>query len=93
MIDIQKIAKLARLELTSKEKAKYTGELSSILEYIEKLQGAETKGVEPTAQVTGLKNVMRADKINKQQSKKTRQGILDNAPERDGDSFKVRSVF
>lgn len=42
-IDIQKIANLARLELTEQEKAKFTQEIHSILEYIKKNHGRECR--------------------------------------------------
>ena len=58
--EIQHIAKLARLELTDKELEKYGGQLSAVLNYIDQLKEVDVKGVEPTAQVTGLENVLRS---------------------------------
>ncbi len=55
------IAKLARLTLTSIEVDKMTKELSSILDYINILNEADTSKTEPTAQVTGLTNAWRED--------------------------------
>ena len=60
---VRHIAKLARLELSDEEVAKYATELTSILGYVEMLQEVDTKDVEPTAQVTGQKNALRADEI------------------------------
>ena len=60
---VRHIAKLARLELKDDEVEKYAKELSAILKYIEELQTVDTEGVEPTAQVTGQKNVFRDDVI------------------------------
>lgn len=60
---VEHIARLARLGLTPEEIEKYQTELSSILDYVEKLNEVDTENVEPTAQVTGLKNVMREDKV------------------------------
>ncbi len=57
------IAKLARLTLKPEEIDKMTKELSSILSYIEMLNEVDTTSTEPTAQVTGLKNVLRDDVI------------------------------
>ena len=45
----------------SPEVERFREELSSILDYVEILNGADTDGLEPTYQVTGLKNVTRAD--------------------------------
>lgn len=92
MIDVQKIAKLARLDLTASEKKKFSRELSSILNYIGQLNEVNTAQVEPTAQVTGLTNVMREDEIEPS-NKETREGLLNEVPDRDGDFVKVKSVF
>lgn len=61
--DVLKLARLARLTITDEEVEKYRAELSEILKYVEQLQKADVDGLEPTNQVTGLKNVMREDKI------------------------------
>ena len=60
---VRHIAKLARLTLTEAEEKKYAKELSAILNYIDKLKEVDTSKVEPTAQVTGLKNSFREDVI------------------------------
>lgn len=60
-IDVVKVAKLANLPLTSAEEKKFGKQLSSILDYMEVLNKVDTSNVEPTSQVTGLKNVMRED--------------------------------
>ena len=91
--DTEHIAKLSRLVLSEPEKKKFPKELSSILDYIEQLKEVNVNGVKPTAQVTGLTNITREDKVNQAESKKTREQILENAPMRDGDFVKVKSVF
>ena len=55
--DIVKLAHLARLDLTDDEITEFTGELSAILGYVEKLQSVDVANLEPTNQVTGLVNV------------------------------------
>jgi aspartyl-tRNA(Asn)/glutamyl-tRNA(Gln) amidotransferase subunit C len=59
--DVLKLAQLSRLKLTDEEIERFRDELSSILEYVEKLNAVDVSGLEPTYQVTGLKNVMRKD--------------------------------
>jgi aspartyl-tRNA(Asn)/glutamyl-tRNA(Gln) amidotransferase subunit C len=59
---VKHIAKLARLGITAEESEKYAGQLSDILDYVELLKEIDTSSVEPTSQVTGLKNVTREDK-------------------------------
>jgi aspartyl-tRNA(Asn)/glutamyl-tRNA(Gln) amidotransferase subunit C len=60
---VEHIARLARLNLTAQEKAKYAEQLSGILEYMDALQTVDTTAVEPTSQVTGLVNISRDDRI------------------------------
>lgn len=71
------VAKLARLGLTEKEVEKFQKELSNILDYVEILSEVDTKGVEPTAQVTGLKNVTRKDEVSRRWNTKR---LLDCSP-------------
>jgi aspartyl-tRNA(Asn)/glutamyl-tRNA(Gln) amidotransferase subunit C len=60
---VRHVSKLARLHLTEAEVEKFAKQLSSVFEYIEMLNEVDTENVEPTAQVTGLKNVLREDKV------------------------------
>jgi len=90
--EIEDIAKLARLELTSKEKKKYAEELSVVLDYIEMLNEVDTDGVEETSQVTGLEDVVREDEVN-ECSEETKKKIIDQFPEKMGKLLKVKAVF
>lgn len=92
MIDVDRIAKLARLGLTEKEKKKFKKELSAILEFIEKLNKVKTDKVEPTAQVTGLENVTRKDK-GRATTKQEREKFLNLVPETKDDYVKVKAVL
>lgn len=58
---VKHIAKLARLGLLDADVEKFAKQLSSIMEYVEKLNEVDVKDVAPTSQVTGLENVMRED--------------------------------
>ncbi len=62
--DIKHVAKLANLTLSEKETEKFQKQLSSVVDYIESFKEVNTKGVEPTSQTTGLKNVKRKDQID-----------------------------
>ncbi len=55
------MAVLARLRLTSDENVRLSGQMETILEYIEKLNRLNTDDVEPTAHVLGINNVFRDD--------------------------------
>lgn len=64
MIDknvIEKTVKLAALAVSEDEKEKYTGQISQILSYVEKISALDTEGVEPTDSIAGITNVMRED--------------------------------
>ncbi len=60
-IDIDYVAKLARIELTEDEKAKYSAQLGQILEYFKKLSEVDVDGVEPSAHAHSIYNVWRDD--------------------------------
>ncbi len=90
--EVEHIAELARLELTGKEKEMFVEQLSSILDYVEKLQEVDTQGVEETSQVTGLVNATRKDQ-EEESPKELINDILDNAPDKEEGLFKVKSVF
>ncbi|HET8580356.1 MAG TPA: Asp-tRNA(Asn)/Glu-tRNA(Gln) amidotransferase subunit GatC, partial [Nitrospiraceae bacterium] len=49
--EVERVAKLARLEITESEKEVFSKHLSSILTYMDKLKTLNTEGVEPTATV------------------------------------------
>ncbi len=89
---IQHIAKLARLELTEEELEKYGDQLSNILNYIDQLQEVDVAGVEPTAQITGLDNILRADEI-KNWDKEEIELALKDAPDLEGRQIKVKRVI
>jgi aspartyl-tRNA(Asn)/glutamyl-tRNA(Gln) amidotransferase subunit C len=89
--DVLKLANLSRLKLTDEEIKKFREELSSILEYVEKLDSVDVSGLEPTYQVTGLKNVMRADELVDYGYKT--EDLLKNAPAVKDSQFKVKRVL
>ena len=90
--DVEYVSNLARLELSASEAEQFTGQLESILEYMEKLNKLDTSKVKPTSHVLGLKNVYREDVVVKCPYEE-RERILENAPKREGDFFKVKKVI
>lgn len=96
--EIEHLAKLARLQLSEKEKTQYSRELSEILGYVEKIQKIKTDKISETSQVTGLENVYREDKVSdvwktdKNPDKNTEK-LLANAPEKKGRYWKVKQVL
>lgn len=88
--EVEKIAKLSRLELNIEEKEKFALQLSKVLDYVEKLNEVDTENVAITAQVTGLENVYRNDKIDQCDFQKE---LIKQAAETEGDLIKTKSVF
>jgi aspartyl-tRNA(Asn)/glutamyl-tRNA(Gln) amidotransferase subunit C len=89
--EVKHIAKLARLGLTEKEIEKLQKELSSILDYFEKLKEVDISGIEPTTHSILVENVMRDDERRK--SKVESRKLLDLAPETKGGYLKVKSIL
>jgi len=58
---VEKLAYLARLGLTSEEVQRFSGQLDEIMTFFEKLQQVDTTETEPVSQITGLSNVARED--------------------------------
>jgi aspartyl-tRNA(Asn)/glutamyl-tRNA(Gln) amidotransferase subunit C len=56
------VARLARLKLSEEEVEKMAGELSGILEHVDRISDLDLEGVEPTSHVVALENVLRPDK-------------------------------
>ena len=61
VIDIDYVAKLARIELNDGERAKYSAQLGQILEYFKRLSEVDVEGVEPSAHAHSIYNVWRGD--------------------------------
>lgn len=76
-IDIDYTAKLARINLTDAEKEKLSGQLDSIIGYVEKLEELDTEGVEPTAHPHPVYNVWQEDVVTNELSV---EEALKNAP-------------
>lgn len=89
---VEKIAGLARLGLTEKQKAKFTRELSSILEFVNKLEEVKADKIEPTAQVTDLENVRREDRAQKK-IQSTIDKLLESVPKIKDDHVQVKTIL
>ena len=88
--EVEKVAKLARLEITEVEQAAFVKQLSQILTHVETLKRYDTDGVEPTATVLGQVNVFRDDVIRPSLPV---EKALANAPEREADGFSVPKII
>ena len=91
MIDREQVlhvARLARLRLTDEEIERMQGELSDILEHVERIQGLDLEGVEPTSHVVDVENVLRPDEPRPSWP---RERVLAEAPEVNAGGFVVPS--
>ena len=87
---VRKVAKLGRLDLSDAEVEEFTGQLNSILGYVEKLNELDTESVEPLAHCLPVKNRFREDIIVPSFDP---DEALANAPQRDDDYFKVPKIL
>lgn len=86
---VEKVAELARLELSEAELTAIAGQLAAVLANFELLQTVDTKGVEPLITPTDLKLRLREDEVV---AVTNIEPFLANAPARSGDLFKVPPV-
>ena len=87
---VRKVAVLSRLELTAEEVEEFTGQLSAILDYVEKMNELNTDGVEPLAHCLPVSNVFREDVVAESLGTDT---ALANAPQQDGQFFRVPKIL
>ena len=84
--EVLHVARLARLELSDAEVERFAEQLSAILEAVGKVGELDLSGVEPTAHPLDLSNVWAEDEPRPSLSV---DEALANAPDREGDSFRV----
>jgi len=90
--EVKHIAKLARLGLTEKEIEKMQKELSSILDYFEKLKEVDINGIEPTSHALKVENVWREDVENKELALGNEK-LIDLMPDKKEGFLKVKSIL
>jgi aspartyl-tRNA(Asn)/glutamyl-tRNA(Gln) amidotransferase subunit C len=99
--DVSYVADLANLELTDQERQRMLKDLNSILDYIDRLNELDTSNVPPMAQVSA--GVGQLDPLTAGNVSAGREDVpvpclphadaMKNAPETDGDFFKVPRVI
>ena len=88
-IDIEHVAKLARLALTDEERSALATQLGQILEHAARVGEVAAADVPPTASPIPQVNVLRDDVV---EPSLPVGEALRNAPERDGDRFRVPRI-
>jgi len=87
---VDHVARLARLELSSEERQRFTEQLASILDYCATLNQLDTEHVEPTSHVLAMTNVFRGDAPG---ASLAREAVLAAAPEHEDGFFKVPPII
>lgn len=87
---VKHAAKLAKLPIGKDEIQIYTDQLAKILDYVGLLSKVDTSSVEPTYNVTSLKNIVRPDRVEPCQSQ---EEVLVNAPTKKNGLFLTKGVF
>lgn len=88
--DVQKVATLARLKLTSDELEQIGQQLDGILGYVAVLDEVDVSEIEPMAHVADVANAFRDDEIR---PSLPREESLSNAPKSDGRYFLVPQIL
>lgn len=88
--EVRYIARLARLEFSPEDEERLAREMNDILAYMEKLNELDTSSVPPMSHVLDLVNVFRDDRVEQRIS---RDDALENAPDADGEYFRVPKVI
>jgi aspartyl-tRNA(Asn)/glutamyl-tRNA(Gln) amidotransferase subunit C len=89
--DIEKLAKLARIELTEEEKQAYLKDIGAILNYVDQIKGVlATTGEERTA--GELRNVMRADEVKNESGVNT-EVVVAEFPRKEKNYLKVKKIL
>ena len=87
---VEKLANLARLQFNETEKQGLKNDLQKMIQFVEKLNELDTKGVEPLLHMSDSVNVLREDEVK---GSIERSEGLKNAPVQDGIFFKVPKVI
>ena len=88
--DVEKVALLARLQLSETELATMSEQLAEIVGYVDHLSAVDTEGVEPMAHAVEQQNVFRADEVT---MSLPREAALANAPHHDSRGYFVPAVL
>jgi aspartyl-tRNA(Asn)/glutamyl-tRNA(Gln) amidotransferase subunit C len=88
--DVKYVAGLARLKLTEKEIDYFTGQLSSIVKYVDQLTELDTRNIEPTTHPVPVSNVFREDVVKPSLKP---EDALKNAPAKENSLFKVPRIL
>jgi len=90
--EVRDIALLARIGVTDDEVSLYQKDMSSVLQYFEKLQEVDTEDVEEIGHITGVTDVYRSDDVIEMDDE-GKELIMNNIPSKKDGYIKVKSVL
>jgi aspartyl-tRNA(Asn)/glutamyl-tRNA(Gln) amidotransferase subunit C len=91
--EVKKIAGLARIDLSEDQVEKYQTELSAILDFVGQLSKADTSGVEPIRQITGLESISRKDEDKHLIDQSIGADLVSQAPENKDGYIEVPGIL
>lgn len=89
-VEVEHVARLARLELSGPELDTFTVQMDSILAYVEKLNALDTEGIVPTSHAVPMENAFRPDQLGQAIGV---EAALANAPRHAESFFSVPKVI
>lgn len=88
--DVDHVAWLARLDITPEERELFAGQLGAVLDYVGHLSELDLEGVEGTFAIQPRADVLREDEVREPLGP---EAALQNAPERQGDYFRIPRIL
>ncbi|MFW2365899.1 MAG: Asp-tRNA(Asn)/Glu-tRNA(Gln) amidotransferase subunit GatC [Desulforhopalus sp.] len=88
--EVEHVAHLARLTLSDEELQSMTGQLDTILSYVDKLSELDTSEVEPTTHVFSVSNAFRDDVVRESLPQTE---AVQNGPRQNGEFFQVPRII
>ncbi len=89
---VKQMVRLSNLKVDPKEQTYFTGQFNETLNTIAKLNQLDTSKVKGTSHVTGLSNIFREDKVEKERMLTQSEALL-NAKRTHNGYFVVKAIF
>lgn len=89
----EKLAELARIEISSEKEEKLLADLKNILGHFDELKEVDTKNIKPMNGGTSLFNIVRDDEIIEKDLQKRVDNLISAFPEKEDRFLKVPGVF
>ena len=88
--EVLHVAQLARLDMDEADVERFSGQIGTILDYVDTLRKVDTSGVPATSHAITRTNAFREDEVNGQLDP---EDALANAPEKENGAFVVPKII